>query len=713
MEQVPIESIAESGAGKPRGTDSHTVSRNGPFQAPVAEAHGVGPRRAELFLRLGVRTLGDLLDFLPRNYVKFQGQVDVHELVSGQKATVEGTVIQTRMIRRKRSRFEALLEETSGRCILVWFNRWDLPDKISPGCQLRATGQVNFFNGRAQLMQPQFDVVTDASQTPESPKIEPVYPATADLPSAVIRQVIMGNLAELLSAVREWFSPDFLAARRLPSRRAAYQAVHHPVHLKQTQSARHSLAYHEFFLYQLAVALRRATQKNEAGAKPLRADDTVDKRIRALLEFNLTDAQNRVVESLRKDLASTVPMNRLVQGDVGCGKTVVALYAMLLAVASGSQAALLAPTELLAEQHFLTLQRYLANSRVKLGLLTAGLGTAEKRRTMTGAADGTMGILVGTHALLREELQLKNLAILVVDEQHKFGVQQRAVIRDRYVGVHTLIMTATPIPRTLAMTLFGDLDVSTIDESPPGRGKIVTRAVARPQRDDVYAFARKLITQGRQVYVVAPAIDDNPTGMQSAVQLAAELSKGPLVDCQVGLLHGRMDRDERMKTMENFRQGRISVLVSTTVIEVGVDVPNASLMVVEHADHFGLAQLHQLRGRIGRGGHQSYCILMCDQQTEEATRRMQAMVRHTSGFKIAEEDLKLRGMGELIGTQQSGHGDLAFTDLLFDPFLLPTARADAIAMARNDPHLIEPAHAEIRRELLTRFASTLSLADVG
>ncbi len=324
-----------------------------------------------------------------------------------------------------------------------------------------------------------------------------------------------------------------------------------------------------------------------------------------------------------------------------------------------------------------------------------------------------MGILVGTHALLREELQLKNLTLLVVDEQHKFGVQQRAVIRDRYAGVHTLIMTATPIPRTLAMTLFGDLDVSTIDESPPGRGKIVTRAVAQPQRDDVYAFARKLISQGRQIYVVAPAIDDNPTGMQSAVQLAAELSKGPLADCGVGLLHGRMDRDERMKTMDNFRQGRISVLVSTTVIEVGVDVPNASLMVVEHADHFGLAQLHQLRGRIGRGGHQSYCILMCDQQTEEATRRMQAMVRHTSGFKIAEEDLKLRGMGELIGTQQSGHGDLAFTDLLFDPFLLPTARTDAIAMARSDPHLIKPAHAEIRRELLMRFASTLSLADVG
>ncbi len=713
MEQIPIHSIGESGADKPPGTNFPVFNPDSPFHASVAEAHGVGPRRAEHFSRLGVRTIGDLLDFLPRDYVQFQGQVEVQELVSGQKATVEGTVIQTRMIRRKRSRFEALIEEASGRCILVWFNRWDLPDKIAPGCRLRATGQVSFFNGRAQLMQPLFDVVTEESSTRAAARIEPAYPATADLPSAVIRQVIIGNLAQLLPNVREWFAPDYLASRNLPCRRAAYQAVHQPVDLKQTQAARHSLAYHEFFLYQLAVALRRARQQNAAGARPLRADDTVDKRIRARLEFKLTDAQNRVIACLRKDLASTVPMNRLVQGDVGCGKTVVALYAMLLAVASGSQAAMLAPTELLAEQHFLTLQRYLVNSRVKLGLLTAGLSAVEKRRTITGAADGTMGILVGTHALLREQLQLKNLTLLVVDEQHKFGVQQRAVIRDRYAGVHTLIMTATPIPRTLAMTLFGDLDVSTIDESPPGRGKIVTRAVARPQREEVYAFARKLIAQGRQVYVVAPAIDDNPTGMQSAVQLAAELSAGPLADCQVGLLHGRMDRQERMKTMENFRQGQISVLVSTTVIEVGVDVPNASLMVVEHADHFGLAQLHQLRGRIGRGGHQSYCILMCDQQTQEATRRMQAMVRHTSGFKIAEEDLKLRGMGELIGTQQSGHGDLAFTDLLFDPFLLPTARTDAIAMAQNDPHLIEPAHAEIRRELMARFASTLSLADVG
>ncbi len=683
------------------------------LQQPVTEARAIGGRRAELFLRLGVKTNEDLLNLLPRDYVQFQGHVDVSRLAAGQKATVEGCIIQTRMIRRKRSRFEALLEEATGRCILVWFNRWDLPDKITPGCRLRATGTVSFFNGRPQMMQPQFECLPDTPGPRAVAAIEPVYPATANLPSGTIRQIVLANLPDLLADVSEWFGADALASKRLLSRRAAYEAAHRPQSLAEAQLARHTLAYHEFFIYQLAVALRRAAQRNKAGACPLRADDLVDRRIRALLDFSLTDAQNRVVKSLRSDLAAAVPMNRLIQGDVGCGKTVVALYAMLLAVASGRQAALLAPTELLAEQHFLTLKRYLAASRVGVGLLTAGVSAADRKRTLSDAADGSMGILVGTHALLREELHLKHLALLVVDEQHKFGVQQRAVIRDRYVSVHMLIMTATPIPRTLAMTLFGDLDVSTIDQSPPGRGKIVTRTVPTVNRDDVYTFARKMIAQGRQVYVVAPAIDDNVGGMQNAVELAAELSAGPLKDCRIALLHGRIDRDERMKTMEDFRGGRIDALVSTTVIEVGVDVPNACLMVVEHADHFGLAQLHQLRGRIGRGGNQSYCILVSDQQTEEAARRMAAMVRHSSGFKIAEEDLKLRGMGELIGTQQSGHGDIAFTDLLFDPYLLPAARAHAMELAGRDPHLIQPAHMHIRRELLNRFARTLSLADVG
>ncbi|MEI8197255.1 MAG: ATP-dependent DNA helicase RecG, partial [Phycisphaerae bacterium] len=522
-------------------------------------------------------------------------------------------------------------------------------------------------------------------------------------------------------------------------------------------------------------------------AVPLRVDEKVDARIRALLPFSFTPAQERVLKVIRKDLAATRPMNRLLQGDVGSGKTVVALYAMLCAAATkntsiseprplgsdpgtgssllgslpngrgsdgltasaspgnsafsiqhsalfpppapntegspgppvfvGHQAALMAPTEVLAEQHYLTLTKLLEGKRVKIGLLVGGQPAAERADILRGLADGSLHLVVGTHALLTDGVNFQSLAVVVIDEQHKFGVAQRSLLRGKVSGhggtPHTLVMTATPIPRTLAMTAFGDLDVSVIDELPPGRVPIHTQMTPSANRQEVYAFVAQHLKAGEQAYVVLPTIDEGELDLRSATTVHDELQADWLKDYRVGLIHGRMPRDQRPHVMERVRQHLVDVLVSTTVIEVGVDVPNATIMVIEHADRFGLSQLHQLRGRVGRSNQKSYCLLLADLATEDGEKRMQAMVKFTSGFKIAEEDLKLRGMGQLIGTAQSGRTDMAFADLLFDPILLTLARRDAFTLIAADPRLLDPTHAPLRRELLDTFGASISLADVG
>ena len=695
------------------GESAQSTSQSLSLDSPVQFALGVGPKRAESLRALGVETCGDLLVFFPRDYAQSQGHVAVQQLQSGQLATVEGEIIQTRAMRRRPSRFEALLEDPSGRCVLTWFNQMFMAEKLVPGVRVRATGKVTFFNGRAQMLQPRIEFLHDDSSINQAPDLIPVYPASADLSSRVIASIMEKNIPLLLPHIHEWIAGDLLTSRRLISRRKAYELIHRPGAWKFVQIARHSLAFHEFLLHQLAVGMKRHHQQQLENGQALRTDDVVDKRIRALLPFTLTAAQERVITELRHDLAALHPMNRLVQGDVGSGKTVVALYAMLSAVAAGAQAALLAPTEVLAQQHLFSLEQFLAASRVKIALLTAAVPDAARKKTLAGIQDGSIGLVVGTHAILTEAVQFHNIAMLVVDEQHKFGVQQRAVIRGRYAGVHTLVMTATPIPRTLAMAVFGDLDVSTIDELPPGRQPIATRAVPAARRDEVYAYLLKQVQAGRQGYVVLPAIDENAAELRGATRAFNELKAGALADYRVGLLHGRMDAPARRQAMEQFRTGKLDVLVSTSIIEVGVDVPNATVMIIEHAERFGLAQLHQLRGRVGRGSHKSACILLFENDPPEPPPRLAAMIKYSSGFDIAGEDLKIRGMGEIVGERQSGRPDMLFPDLLLDPFLLPTARELAQTIIKADPHIIAPENGELRRELSARFNDALALADVG
>jgi ATP-dependent DNA helicase RecG len=782
------------------------------LSTPIEEARGVGEARAKALAALEIKTCGDLLNYLPRDYLHFTDEAPVAGMKVGEMATIRGTILQTRMHGsmharargwgRGKSRLEALLEDSSGteggRCVLTWFNPFGLQEKLLPGTMVRVTGKVTQFRGRFQIVQGKVEVLNEKDAemlAPKAARVEPVYPATADLPSPVIWRILKGMLDDLVAQVEEWFAPEFLAERNLLTRQEAMRRIHAPASLQDAILAKRTLAYHEFFLHQSAFAIKRFHQRHGTPAVPLRVDDAVDAHIRALLPFAFTGAQKRVIEAIRKDLAGTKPMNRLLQGDVGSGKTVVALYAMLAACATprvnygeienrklknekgfeGHQAALMAPTEILAEQHFITLSNLLAGRKVKIALLTGSVTGAERREVLGGIANGSVGIVVGTHALLGEEVNFKSLAMVVIDEQHKFGVEHRSRIRTKpaVAGLtpHILVMTATPIPRTLAMTAFGDLDVSVIDELPPGRQPIFTRMTPGSNREEVYHWLARQVGAHEQAYVVVPAIDpdapmeeelelaEDPVvaegadaapppkqghgeaannedvagdgseervvtvapeirrarleNLRNAVSVQRELQAEWLKDARVGILHGRMARETRQHIMERFRQRLIDVLVSTTVIEVGVDVPNASIMIVENADRFGLSQLHQLRGRVGRGSKQSYCVLLGDLTTDAGVARLQAMVKFTSGFHIADADLKLRGMGQLIGYAQSGRTDIHFAELLFDPVLLPLSRRDAFSLISADPRLLDASHVNLREAVLKRFADTITLADVG
>ncbi len=673
----------------------------------------ITPRRRSQLAQLGIVTTLDLLNWLPRRYERFHHGLPVTQIKVGQMVTVQGMVVQTRLHRRRPMRFEALLEDASGRCVLTWFNRRDLADKIKPETLLHAAGKAGIYKGRIQLVQPEIKIVEKMQPALSSDGIEPVYPASADVSKRFIADLLVQHLEECLADVVEWFSEAHLSQRHLMPLRQAYRQLHRPVAMPEIVRAQRTIAYHEIILFQLALEIRRYHQKHSIVAEKLRTDNLVDQRIRALIPFDLTPAQNRVIAELRQDLSQVEPMNRLLQGDVGSGKTVVALYAMLMAVAAGKQAALLAPTELLAEQHYESISQLLSNSRVQIELLTAGVTAAKRADILTRLASGELHMVIGTHALLGNPVEFGHLSLLVVDEQHKFGVHQRAMLRHRYANVHTLVMTATPIPRTLAMTWFGDLDVSTIDGLPPGRHPVSTRKVTGAQLPDVYQYMQQQIRDGRQVYVVAPAIDEGVSELDNVNEVLGDLARHLPAEVRIEPLHSRLSAEQRRRTMDQFRAGRIHMLVSTTIIEVGVDVPNATVMLVRQAERFGLAQLHQLRGRIGRSSLKSVCILCSDDDSDEAKARLDALVKNASGFRVAEEDLRIRGMGEMVGTRQSGMPEFLFPDFLLEIPFLQMTRRDAAAVVGADPHLIAHENIRLRHEVYRRYEATLLLADVA
>lgn len=710
--------------------------------SPITLLPEVSARLAEKFLQLGIRCLSDLVRHLPLRHEHEREE----QTIAGASALIgprhgscahialRGELLAARVARGRKQRVEATLGDESGTIKLIWFNAPWVKRQVHPGVRAHVQGKVVRYGEWLEMTNPRLTILQQGQEPPTSEeRFRPIYPATEELPSTAIERVIRAALPLLLPLIEEHLPEEFRARRGLPTLAEAYRMLHAPEELDEAHSGRRRLAFDELFLLQLGVMLRRRQSRITAKAPALRRSAAIDARILARLPFELTSDQRRVIDEIAADLRGEVPMNRLLQGDVGAGKTVVALYAMLLAVAAGQQAALMAPTELLAEQHFQSISGLLQGSEVRLALLTGTQPRSEREAVLSRLAAGEIDLLIGTHALLTEAVRFAALALVVIDEQHRFGVHQRAHLRTkssapeeeapggtepsvegtRSLVPHVLVMTATPIPRTLSLTIFGDLDVSTIHHLPAGRQPIVTRLVSPARRDEVYEFVARRVRGGEQCYIVVPAVEEGDLGLADVGSHRAWLEAGHFAGVPIEGMHGRLARAQREAIMARFRAGEIAALVATVVIEVGVDVPNASLMVVEHADRFGLAQLHQLRGRIGRGARQSLCVLLADPAGAEADARLATMVETTDGFQIAERDLEIRGPGELFGSRQSGLPPFVAAELPRDFSLLQLARRDAERWIEQSPELSRPGEALLRRRLMKSVGEALGLADVA
>jgi len=708
------------------------------LSAAVTDLPGVAEQRARLLERLDIHTVSDLLRHLPTRYEREWSEGSIDDLPMNGIGSARGTVVASRWIpggRKSKGRFEATLEDHSERIYLVWFNARYLRNEIHAGMQIRIQGKVKAYDGKPQMINPKWELLDPDQATPaKQERLKPIYPATEDLSSHVIETLVADVLPRVVDQLIDPLDEAFLNQRNMPSLAEAYRNLHRPQHEDQTKTARRRLAYNELLLLQLGIMIKRHFNDTQLKAPPLKHSQAIDQHIRDRFPFKLTEAQDRAVHDLVADLQRDRPMNRLVQGDVGAGKTVVALYALLMAAADRQQGALMAPTELLAEQHYISISSILEGSNVRIELITGGQsasGSKQRAEILKRIENGEADIVIGTQALLTESVRFKDLAVVVVDEQHRFGVVQRAQFRSktskpqknkenhRMQSPHYLVMTATPIPRTLSLTIFGDLDVSTIDALPPGRTPITTRVVGPQQTNEVYGYVKKRITTGEQAYVVVPTID--AAGHQTARQLRSVREHVKLLsellgpDAKVVGIHGQLKAPTRESIMSRFREGRIDALVATTVIEVGVDVPNATLMIVEHAERFGLAQLHQLRGRIGRGsdGKKSLCVFVAEPKTEDAAKRIEAIASTTDGFKIAEQDLEIRGIGDFFGTRQHGLPPLRLARIPQDMELLQMARRDAREMIDQDPDLSEPGHKRLKSIMMKQHGKTMGLIDVG
>jgi ATP-dependent DNA helicase RecG len=636
------------------------------LQAGLDTLPGVGPKIASRLRKLGLQSIRDLLEHRPRDYQRAVGESRITDLFGEQEAVIVGEVknVSLRRTRRRLSVLKAVIADESGSIPAVWFNQDWLAEKLVPGTLVRLRGQLrrNEFNVRSY----------DLNGVAATADLAPIYPAGEEITPPRMRALVTAAVA----FARDYldFLPASLKAREaLPTRADALVALHRPRTVEEAETGRRRLAFDELLLLQLGLA-RRTREREQETAPALGEPAELIARYRKALPFELTPHQEQAIADVDRDLARDVPMQRLLQGDVGSGKTVVALYALLRAVEQGYQGALMAPTETLAEQHFLTVEELCRDLGVTVGLLTSSVG----KRARDAAAGAS--ILVGTHALIQEGVELDRLAVAVVDEQHRFGVAQRAaLVQGR--SPHVLHMTATPIPRTLALTVYGDLAVSEIAKPPAARKPIVTSWIEERRASEAYTRLTRLLREGRQAYVVCPLIEESETSRaRAAEQEAARLARAELAGFRVGCLHGKLKPADRRELMARFKARELDVLVATTVIEVGVDVPNATVMIVQEADRFGLAQLHQLRGRVGRGAEQSYCLFVSrpkEELTEPAVRRLEALVETTDGFELAEVDLELRGEGQLLGTRQSGLSDLRFTKLRADRALLERARSAA------------------------------------
>ena len=703
------------------GVSLRSVPRPSLLWASLDSIRGIGPKLAEAAGRIGLETLGDLVEHFPHSYRDRASAVRIADLKLAQEATIVVEVRSARLRptrRRGLSIVEATVTDASGPLQVSWFNQAWLAERLKPGVELLLNGRLDrkgfrvenyeFLEQGGEEEGPRDPLRGDGAVPPglHTTGLVPIHPAGEGLRPQKLREWIWQAL-RYAGATIEPLPAELRARRGMASALDARLAAHFPADGADVQPARVRLAYEELFLHQAALAARRGEREAERPGMPLPGSAELTASWLASLPFRPTDDQRRAFEQIDADLAADRPMQRLLMGEVGSGKTVVALYAMLRALESGSQAALMAPTETLAEQHFQTLERLLAGVPLPAALLTGSSGAASRRRTLGLLATGELGLLVGTHALIEPGVDFARLGVAVVDEQHRFGVAQRRALDAKGPGElapHTLHMTATPIPRTLSLTAYGDLDMTVLRNLPAGRRPIRTWVVGEEKRPGAYEFIRRQISEGRQAFIVCPLVSESENAQaKAAVAEGERLAKGELAGLRVEVLHGQMKSAEKARAMAAFAGGEADVLVATSVIEVGIDVPNATVMVIEDADRYGLSQLHQLRGRIGRGRHDSHCILFADPQGERARARLEAIGTERDGFKLAEVDLVLRGEGEVLGTRQSGLPRFSVASLPEDAELLATARADLIELIERHGSLDAPALGPLLEAVRARF----------
>ena len=685
-----------------------------PLETEVQYLKGVGPKLAELLKKLGLSTVRDVLMHLPRRYEDRTHLPPISSVRPGEFVTVRGRItnLDSRPVSGGRVIIKAMLSDGKSGIALVWFNQpWVKRKLESYRGEVIAYGQVKEGSTWLEISSPEYELLDEEDGSDSFARIVPVYPLSEGVPQGLVRKAVDSALAGHLASVREPLPDGLLKRYDLMPIQWCLQQIHRPESEENRLAARRRLVFEEFFYLQMALQVKRAATQAEIGIGFSFDRPALKAELGAMLPFELTGAQSRVIEEVWADLERTEPMNRLLQGDVGSGKTAVAAAAMLAVVRAGYQAAIMAPTEILAEQHAVNLRKLFDPLGIEVALLVGKLNSIQRKKAYELVSSGKTQVAVGTHALIQEGVTFHKLGLAVIDEQHRFGVLQRAALREKGIGnPDVLVMTATPIPRTLTMAIYGDLDLSVIDELPPGRQPIKTRWRAASDRAQVYEGVRAMIKEGRQAYFVCPmVVESEKMQAQAAVDLHYRLSTLVFPDLRVGLLHGQMKSSDKEDAMEKFRAHELDILVSTTVIEVGVDVANASVMVVEDANRFGLSQLHQLRGRVGRGSHQSFCILIADARNEDARARLDALVASTDGFKIAEEDLKLRGPGELAGTRQSGNLDFKVADLILDGKMLEVARQAALKLAAYDPFLEKPQYALLRERVNSTLVKVTSV----
>jgi len=700
------------------------------LSSPVTDVRGISYKLAPRFQKLGVNTVRDMLYFFPRRHIDYSKRQSVATLEVGQEQTVVANIWQTSEVRPGgRRSAEAVVGDESGNMKVMWFNQPYMARQMRTGEQYVFSGKVSLYKGIKVFIAPEYELLSGEDLT-HTGRLIPVYPLTEGLSPRVTRRIIKEVVEQCSSQLADFMPAGVMTGAGLIGLQQAIRQAHYPDDDVAKDQARRRLAFDELFIIQLGVLSRRKDWRESGKANRIAAKGDVLEAFLSSLPYKMTGAQERSLNDIMSDLGKSKPMSRLLQGEVGSGKTAVAVAALLAAAAVGCQGAFMAPTEILAEQHFSTISNILrscgrqesdeGNLRtfsglhdrpVTLALLKGGMKKSERGAAYEHISSGDVDIAVGTHALIQDEVEFKKLGLVIVDEQHRFGVMQRAALRKKGANPHLLAMTATPIPRSLALTLYGDLDLSVIDELPPGRQEIKTRWLAPDQREMAYRFIRKQVQEGRQAFIICPLIEDSEAvEARAAVSEHERLSREVFPDLKLGLVHGKLKPSDKEDAMRRFRSGEFHILVATPVVEVGIDIPNATVMLIEGADRFGLAQLHQFRGRVGRGEHQSYCILLAESPSPESGERLSLLERTHDGFALAEEDLRLRGPGDFFGIRQSGLPDLRMARLS-DMKLLELARKEAIDIFKVDSALSAPEHTLLKEQVSRVWGDGASMGE--